>query len=941
MKEKFDLDLDAIGASSRSRNIASRQVRRHDVPDPTPSDPFEADEEKIEEIPIERDPVDSRAESTARRRTRIVQPKEPLESTSRNNGATARQTRRTVRVEGVSPRVKSPSVSPAQSLKALVSPLFDRRLHIFFGVVLVVVGIVMAVVLVSHLRNAGADQNRVLNETVTQMAQSGEPVKNAGAAFGAWLSHVLFADSLGLGAFVVAIYLLAMGTCLIARLKVNFWAFTFKCLLLATAISVISGLVTFTADSAVFWGGTHGHYVNKYLNDTAGFVTMIAVSVVLLAAVVCAFYYPIRGVCHKCKQFLPSPSIPRYSDEETTADQTDNIPTASEPISPDQPAAAPSTSAESEKSELSEKSEKPELSDPATPSPLPTEPMQGFTIDEDEVSMFERIEDPVTKDPVTNTTAGPTEPSFEINAPVIEESTSAAVTASTKEPYGENYDHRSELPHYVMPPLDILEERPQKQTVDIDEQQRNKDKIVKTLANYKIEISSIKATVGPTVTLYEVVPAEGIRIAQIKNLEDDIAMSLSATGIRIIAPMPGKGTVGIEVPNSDPQTVSMRSVLASKKFQESTKNLPVALGATIQNEVFIADLASMPHALVAGATGQGKSVGLNAIIASLLYKKHPSELKFVLIDPKMVEFSLYAKLQNHYLAQLPDEDDAIITDSQKVLAVLNSLTVEMENRLRLLKDAGVRDIIGYNEKFEQNRLSRAEGHHYLPYIVVIIDEFADLILTGGKEIEGPVARLTAKARAIGIHLIIATQRPSTNVLTGIIKANCPARIAFRTQQMVDSRTILDRPGANHLIGRGDMLYSTGGALERMQCAFISTDEVEELVEYVKHQPSYGEPYYLPDPKLAVQAAGEGGEGGAHASGGLDRDVLFDECARFIVRQDTASTSSLQRRFEIGYNRAGKIMDQLEAAGVVSAASGSKPRNVLMDPQMLEQILSQR
>jgi S-DNA-T family DNA segregation ATPase FtsK/SpoIIIE len=382
----------------------------------------------------------------------------------------------------------------------------------------------------------------------------------------------------------------------------------------------------------------------------------------------------------------------------------------------------------------------------------------------------------------------------------------------------------------------------------------------------------------------------------------------------------------------------MRTVLSSRKFQEAKMELPVAFGATISNDVFVTDLAKMPHALVAGATGQGKSVGLNALIASLLYRKHPSELKFVLIDPKMVEFSLYAKLKNHYLAKLDDDnEDAIITDSNRVLAVLNSLCVEMDNRYALLKDAGTRDIIEYNKRFTARRLNPEKGHRYLPYIVVVIDEFADLIMTGGKDIEGPVTRITQKARAVGIHMVIATQRPSTNVLTGLIKANCPARVAFRVNQMVDSRTILDCPGANQLIGRGDMLYSAGGAMERVQCAFISTDEVERLCDYISEQQGYPTPYLLPDPLLA---AGGGESNGGFAGGGIDRDPLFDEAARFTVSQSTASTSSLQRRYQIGYNRAGKIMDQMEAAGIVGPVSGSKPRAILIDSNTLERILSQ-
>lgn len=503
------------------------------------------------------------------------------------------------------------------------------------------------------------------------------------------------------------------------------------------------------------------------------------------------------------------------------------------------------------------------------------------------------------------------------------------------EGHGELYDPTAELSHYIKPSVELLRDIPQKQnTGDIAEQEENQARIRKTLNDYGIEISKIKATVGPTVTLYEIIPAEGVRIAKIKRLEDDIALSLAALGIRIIAPMPGKGTIGIEVPNKDPQTVSIRSILSSKRFIEGKETLPLAMGATISNEVFVADLCKMPHLLVAGATGMGKSVGLNAIIASLLYKRHPAELKFVLIDPKMVEFSLYSVLEKHFLAKLPEEEEAVVTQMDKVLATLNSLCVEMDNRLGMLRDANVRSIAEYNDKFIQKRLNPTKGHRFLPYIVVIVDEFADLIMVAGKEVEKPVARIAQKARAVGIHMIVATQRPSTDVITGLIKNNFPGRIAFRVTQMVDSKTILDRPGANQLIGKGDMLFSHNGALTRVQCAFIDTPEVEAICEHIEKQAGYPTAYPLPEP------APEPGEGGAlGGSGSLsDRDVLFNEVAEAIVQSGFGSTSSVQRRFGVGFARAGKIMDQLEAAGIVGPATGGKPRTVLVDMMGLQDIL---
>ena len=451
--------------------------------------------------------------------------------------------------------------------------------------------------------------------------------------------------------------------------------------------------------------------------------------------------------------------------------------------------------------------------------------------------------------------------------------------------------------------------------------------------NYGIEITSIRATVGPTITLYEIVPQAGVRISRIKNLEDDIALSLSALGIRIIAPMPGKGTIGIEVPNKDPQIVSMQSVIASKKFQECTYDLPVALGKTITNEVFIFDLTKMPHLLVAGATGQGKSVGLNAIITSLLYKKHPSEMKMVLVDPKMVEFNIYQTIERHYLAKLPDEEKAIITDVSKVTKTLNSLTKEMDDRYELLMRAHVRTIKEYNEKFVKRRLNPNNGHRYLPYIVVVIDEFGDLIMTAGKEIEMPIARIAQKARAVGIHMVIATQRPTTNIITGTIKANFPARMAFRVTSQIDSRTILDMNGANQLIGRGDMLFSQGSNLIRIQCAFVDTPEVEEIAQYIGNQRGYESAFPLPE----VSSPDE--ENRIESIDANDRDPLFDEAARLIVVHQQGSTSLIQRKFSIGYNRAGRLMDQLEAAGIVGPVQGSKPRDVFIsDEYSLEKLL---
>lgn len=498
----------------------------------------------------------------------------------------------------------------------------------------------------------------------------------------------------------------------------------------------------------------------------------------------------------------------------------------------------------------------------------------------------------------------------------------------------EDYDPTLELSNYKFPTLDILEDHNSGNAeVSNEELIANKNKIVETLRHYKIEITKIRATIGPTITLYEIVPAPGIRIAKIKNLEDDIALSLAALGIRIIAPIPGRGTIGIEVPNQNPEVVSMRSILSSRKFQESTADLPIALGKTISNETYMFDLTKMPHILVAGATGQGKSVGINVIIASLLYKKHPSQLKFVFIDPKKVELNLYSVLEKHYLAKLPNDDEPVITDIQKVKYTLNSLNVEMDQRYDLLKKAHARNVKEYNKKFISRRLNPEKGHRFMPYIVVVIDEFADLIMTAGKEIELPIARIAQLARAVGIHMIIATQRPSTNIITGVIKANFPARIAFKVASMIDSRTILDTPGANQLIGKGDMLIAQGSNMTRVQCAFIDTPEVEQLCSFISEQQGFPSAFMLPE----YVSEEEAGPGEVDLN---NRDELFDDAARVVVMNQMGSTSMIQRKFSIGYNRAGRIMDQLEAAGVVGPSEGSKARQVLIqDEYSLEQLLN--
>ena len=557
------------------------------------------------------------------------------------------------------------------------------------------------------------------------------------------------------------------------------------------------------------------------------------------------------------------------------------------------------------------------------------------TVEEEEVK--EEIEEEIIEEPaqeaenVVVKVEKPTpteEDDIEFNVTIAEGEGSELVEQNN------DYDPTLDLEYYKYPSYDLLKDFGEIKSVDAAEQQENKERITQTLRNYGITIKKIEATVGPTITLYEIVPDDGIRISKIRNLGDDIALSLAAIGIRIIAPIPGRGTVGIEVPNKNPQIVPMRSLIASEKFQNTTYDLPIAIGKTITNEVFMLDLCKLPHLLVAGATGQGKSVGLNAIITSLLYKKHPSQLKIVLIDPKKTEFTLYSTIEKHFLAKLEDSEDAVISDVTKVTQTLQSVCKEMDTRFDLLKKAHVRNIKEYNEKFTSRQLNPENGHRYLPYMVVIIDEFADLIMTAGKEVEMPIARIAQLARAAGIHMIIATQRPSTNIITGSIKANFPGRLAFRVSSMIDSRTILDSPGANQLIGRGDLLFSQGNDLTRVQCAFVDTPEVEAICNFISEQQGYTHAFYLPEVDL-----GDGGDTNMRGIDMSQRDAMFEDAARLVVLNQSGSTSMIQRKFSIGYNRAGRIMDQLEAAGIVGAPDGSKGRQVLvMDEAQLERIL---
>lgn len=847
----------------------------------------------------------------------------------------------------------------------------------FIGIVMLVMALYALIVSVSFFFHIGTDQSAVINGDFDPAV-----IGNAGGPVGAWLSHTLIHNWLGLGSFIMIFYLAALGLSLLGVKRFSFWRLTFGCLLSALAVSVIGGLVTCETASTVFWGGRHGHYLNSRLIELSGIWGAAGVSLIMAGALVLLFLDGIRqflsfvgGRYSVYRERLDEQRRERAAREEVEAreraerekaeagaraeaearerarreaeerEKRDRQPLQPQPQpQPVQPQPQTVTDPSQPAPATPKEQERPKMFDEPAPlfanaDPFDAQPdLFGGRTGDDE----EEDDDEVVIPAPGDFSAGPlseiptAEPDDADVAPLFTATEDADGFSTEGQP--DLYDPTADLSHFRFPSVELLHERAYSDSsVDARELEENKQHITKTLSDYGIAISKIDATVGPTVTLYEIIPAEGVRIAKIKRLEDDIALSLSAIGIRIIAPIPGKGTIGIEVPNKDPQTVSMRSVLESEAFAaaKAKMGLPMAMGRTISNEVFVADLCKMPHLLVAGATGMGKSVGLNAIIASLLYTRHPSELKFVLVDPKMVEFSLYARLEKHYLAKLPDEEDAIITDPSKVVATLNSLCVEMDNRYNLLRDAGCRNLKEYNDKFVHRHLNPEKGHRFMPYIVVVVDEFADLIMTAGKEVETPIARLAQKARAVGMHVILATQRPSTNVITGIIKANFPGRIAFRVFQMVDSRTILDRPGANQLIGRGDMLFSNNGKLDRVQCAFIDTDEVEAVCNAIGSQAGFGHAYELPDyiPEADASAAGGNSFG--------ERDPLFDEAARLVVQTDTASTSSLQRRYSIGYNRAGKIMDQMEACGIVGPAQGGKPRQVLVDMMTLEKILENR
>lgn len=819
----------------------------------------------------------------------------------------------------------------------VVTAIKGETIHFIIGLLCVIFGVYMLLAFSSFFFTGGNDQSILSHPDPGELLETGNRIQNYAGARGAQLSQFLINDCFGIPAYFIIVFLVVAGMKLMKAYEFKLWKWFISCTALMVWFSVTLGFAFGGAfeNSFLYPGGLHGYNASQWICSQIGAPGLILV--LLVTGILIAIFFTKETIGVVRKAFHPS--FPKRNkvvqpENENTA-VTDEYKKEDSVELQDNQQVSEENELQTEKEEDSSQPKAESYEDPK-PVEIELDPIEEKPLS----SQPENVKLSSIKE-----TAPMTEAATDIEEEITEHHHEPAFEISNEhkeedEEYRGNinqpYNPRLDLEHYKFPTLDLLNSYGDHEpTIDMEEQNANKNRIIQVLRSFGIEISSIKASVGPTITLYEITPAEGVRISKIRNLEDDIALSLSALGIRIIAPIPGKGTIGIEVPNANPRIVPMSSILASKKFQETTFDLPVALGKTITNEVFMVDLTKAPHMLVAGATGQGKSVGLNAIVTSLLYKKHPSELKFVIIDPKKVEFAIYAPIEKHFLAKLPDASDAIITDVSKVVQTLNSLCVEMDTRYDLLRKAGCRNIKEYNAKFINRQLNPENGHRFMPYIVIIIDEFGDLIMTAGKEVELPICRIAQLARAVGIHAIIATQRPTTNIITGTIKANFPARIAFRVASMMDSRTILDRPGAQQLIGKGDMLYLQGNDPVRVQCAFVDTPEVEKIAAYISRQQGYPTAFLLPE------YVDENAESSSAADVDMNRlDPLFEEAARLVIYHQQGSTSLIQRKFSIGYNRAGRIMDQLERAGIVGPANGSKARDVLcMDENDLEMRMS--
>ena len=812
---------------------------------------------------------------------------------------------------------KASSEKTAATLKEAlgINNIFhNERINFVIGFLLLFIAGYLIWAFASYFTTGAADQSMIEAPREGEILNQNGEFQNACGSLGAYAAWFFIKRCFGLAAFLIPLFILLVAVNLMRAYKISLlkWFMCLTILMIWASVMMAKFLAPFFQDACFNPGGDHGVACCQQIEGligTPGLVAFLAIT-----AIAFLVYLSMETVIILRKVFNPLHYLKKIPMEinigkgDTTDETVQKIETLEDPTAFDDP--------QSEEIEFTVDDD----------NFIPTRPVKDTT--PQETVDPEPDEDPADDVEMT------------VETGEKEEKADGKRLADNYGDLSTPYDPKRDLENYHYPTLDLLKkyESDGKPYIDMDEQNTNKNRIVDVLRNFGVEISSIKATVGPTITLYEITPAPGVRISRIRNLEDDIALSLSALGIRIIAPIPGKGTIGIEVPNAKPATVSMESILNSKKFQETTMELPCAVGKTITNEVFMFDLAKAPHLLVAGATGQGKSVGLNAIITSLLYKKHPAELKIVLVDPKKVEFSIYTSIENHFLAKIPDDEaDPIITDVTKVVRTLNSLCKEMDTRYDLLKMAQARNIKEYNKKFIDRQLNPEHGHKYMPYIVVVIDEFGDLIMTAGKEVELPIARIAQLARAVGIHMIIATQRPTTNIITGTIKANFPSRIAFKVSAMIDSRTILDRPGAQQLVGRGDMLYLGGGEPIRVQCAFVDTPEVERINQYIAQQQGYLSAFELPEP----DTDDEGGSGEGRDVDMQHLDPMFEDAARLIVREQSGSTSLIQRKFAIGYNRAGRLMDQLEKAGIVGQAHGSKPREVLiMDEMSLENLLQQ-
>ena len=789
----------------------------------------------------------------------------------------------------------------------------NEKLNFFLGLLLVSVAVYFIMAFISYFTTGAADQSLIEDPREGEIMNEKHEFSNTCGSLGAYVSWYFIKRCFGIPAFMIPLFLILLGIHLIRAYRVNLlkWFLALMILMIWGSVTFAKFLSPFFVDACYSPGGDHGLFVCQFIENfigtpgltvflgltAIGFLTYVSAETIFILRKILNPTRFIDKVKFKITNNDPNEKVDSYEQQLATADDYNTL----------------------------------VFDDPASQTVEFHDDGKAVVIDD----VYQREEQPAapTVKPANDVQKPKGEEvGMEIEVAKNEDAADAKTVAPNLEDL-EPYDPKRDLENYHYPTLDLLKkyDNDGKPFIDMAEQTANKNRIVEVLRTFGVEISSIKATVGPTITLYEITLAPGVRISKVRSLEDDIALSLSALGIRIIAPIPGKGTIGIEVPNAKPSIVSMESILNSKKFQESQMELPCAIGKTITNEVFMFDLAKAPHLLVAGATGQGKSVGLNAIVTSLLYKKHPAELKIVLVDPKKVEFSIYNPLINHFLAKVPDDDaDPIITDVTKVVRTLNSLCKLMDTRYDLLKEVGARNIKEYNKKFIERKIPPRGGHGYMPYIVVIIDEFGDLIMTAGKEIELPIARIAQLARAVGIHMVIATQRPTTTIITGNIKANFPARIAFKVSAGIDSKTILDRTGAQQLIGKGDMLYLGGAEPIRVQCAFVDTPEVERINEFIAAQQSYNMPFELPEPDTPESDMGDGGSADVDMQ---HLDPLFEDAARLIVLNQSGSTSLIQRKFAIGYNRAGRLMDQLEKAGVVGAAMGSKPREVMIQDEM--------